>query len=69
MGYELLVTLEHTDKGVIATCEELNAVASGAIEEEALQNLMQAIEALIETYGDEVKERLKERSLKVVEVP
>jgi len=24
---------------------------------------------LIETYGDEVKERLKERSLKVVEVP
>ncbi len=69
MGYELLVTLEHTDKGVIATCEELNAVASGATEEEALENLMQAIEALIETYGDEVKERLKERSLKVVEVP
>ncbi|MCS3919850.1 type II toxin-antitoxin system HicB family antitoxin [Fervidibacter sacchari] len=69
MGYELLVTLEHTDKGVIATCEELNAVASGATEEEALENLMQAVEALIETYGDEVKERLKERSLKVVEVP
>ncbi len=69
MGYELLVTLEHTDKGVIATCEELNAVASGATEEEALKNLMQAVEALIETYGDEVKERLKERSLKVLEVP
>ena len=69
MGYELLVTLEHTDKGVIATCEELSAVASGATEEEALKNLMQAVEALIETYGDEVKERLKERSLKVVEVP
>ena len=69
MGYELLVTLEHTDKGVIAACAELNAVASGATEEEALENLMQAVEALIETYGDEVKERLKERSLKVVEVP
>lgn len=68
MGHELLVTLEHTDKGVIAVCDELSAVASGATEEEAVENLMQAIEALIETYGDEIKKRLEERSLKVVEV-
>ena len=60
MGYELLVTLEHTDKGVIATCEELSAVASGATEEEALENLMQAVEALIRLlrrFSLELRER------------
>jgi predicted RNase H-like HicB family nuclease len=46
---------------VIVSCDELNAVASGATEEEALRNLEQALEALMETYDEEMKQRLAER--------
>ncbi len=51
MGYKLPITLERPDEGFIATCDELNAIASGATEEEALKSLQQAIEALMETYS------------------
>jgi predicted RNase H-like HicB family nuclease len=45
--FEVPVVLEHASEGVLASCDELNAVASGATEEEALSNLEQALEALI----------------------
>jgi predicted RNase H-like HicB family nuclease len=45
--FEVPVVLEHASEGVIVSCDELNAVASGATEEEALSNLEQALEALI----------------------
>lgn len=54
MGYELLITLEHADEGIVATCDELNSVAPGSAEEEALSNLRQAIDSLLETYGVEM---------------
>lgn len=66
--YEVLVVLERMPDGVIASCDELNAVASGATEEEALHNLEQAINALMEAYGKEVRQRLAGRVLKVVEI-
>ena len=62
--HEVPVILEHTPEGVIASCDELNAVASGATEEEALRNLEVAINALMETYGDEIGQRLAERVLR-----
>lgn len=68
MCYELHVTVECTEQGVIVTSDELNAVASSATEEEALRNLEQAIEALMQGYGEEVRKKLKERVLKVTEV-
>jgi predicted RNase H-like HicB family nuclease len=46
---------------VIVSCDELNAVASGATEEEALRNLEQAFGALMETYDEEMKQRLAKR--------
>jgi len=49
--------LEHTDKGIIATCDELNAVVSVAAEEEVLANLRQAIDALLKTHGEEIGRR------------
>jgi predicted RNase H-like HicB family nuclease len=48
--FEVPVIIEHAPEGVIVSCDELNAVASGATEEEALRNLEQALEALMETY-------------------
>jgi predicted RNase H-like HicB family nuclease len=45
--FEVPVIIEHAPEGVIVSCDELNAVASGATEEEALSNLEQALEALI----------------------
>jgi predicted RNase H-like HicB family nuclease len=59
--FEVPVIIEHALKGVIVSCDELNAVASGATEEEALRNLEQALEALMETYDEEMKQRLAER--------
>ncbi|MFA0760475.1 MAG: hypothetical protein HZLCBSQH_000569 [Candidatus Fervidibacterota bacterium] len=35
--FEVPVVLEYTSEGVLASCDELNAVASGATEEEALR--------------------------------
>ena len=55
------VVLEHAPEGVIVSCDELNAVASGATEEEALSNLEQALEALMETYDEEMRQRLAEQ--------
>ncbi|MFA0732432.1 MAG: hypothetical protein LKKZDAJK_001342 [Candidatus Fervidibacter sp.] len=66
--FEVPVVLEYTSEGVLASCDELNAVASGATEEEALRNLEQALEALMETYGEEIRQRLAERVLRVVEI-
>ncbi|GEM_PF-2674428 len=54
---EFPITLEHTDKGIIATCDELNAVVSVAAEEEVLANLRQAIDALLKTHGEEIGRR------------
>jgi predicted RNase H-like HicB family nuclease len=59
--FEVPVIIEHASEGVIVSCDELNAVASGATEEEALRNLEQALEALMETYDEEMKQRLAER--------
>ncbi len=55
--FEVPVVLEHTSEGVIASCDELNAVASGSTEEEALRNLGQAHEALMETCGEEIRQQ------------
>ena len=59
--FEVPVIIEHAPEGVIVSCDELNAVASGATDEEALRNLEQAFEALMETYDEEMKQRLAER--------
>jgi predicted RNase H-like HicB family nuclease len=59
--FEVPVIIEHAPEGVIVSCDELNAVALGATEEEALCNLEQALEALMETYDEEMKQRLAER--------
>jgi predicted RNase H-like HicB family nuclease len=45
--FEVPIVLEHAPEGVIVSCDELNAVASGATDEEALRNLEQAFGALI----------------------
>jgi predicted RNase H-like HicB family nuclease len=45
--FEVPIVLEHAPEGVIVSCDELNAVAPGATDEEALRNLEQAFEALI----------------------
>ncbi|MFN4180104.1 MAG: hypothetical protein ACK4I8_07300 [Armatimonadota bacterium] len=57
--HEVPVFLEHMPEGVIASCDELNAVASGATEEEALCNLEEAINALMETYSDEIRQEVQ----------
>lgn len=57
--YEVPVILEHTPEGVIASCDELNAVASGATEEEAFRDLEAVINALVETYGDEIRQEVQ----------
>ncbi len=57
--YEVPVILEHTSEGVIASCDELNAVASGATEEEALRNLEEAVNALMETFSDEIRQEVQ----------
>jgi predicted RNase H-like HicB family nuclease len=59
--FEVPVIIEHAPEGVIVSCDELNAVASGATEEEALSNLEQALEALMETYDEEMRQRLAEQ--------
>jgi len=59
--FEVPIVLEHAPEGVIVSCDELNAVASGATDEEALRNLEQALEALMETYDEEMRQRLAEQ--------
>jgi len=55
------VSFEKDKHGVVAYCDELNAVASGKTKAEAKRNLLIAVKALLDEYGDEVKSRLKGR--------
>lgn len=58
--YEVPVILEHTPEGVIASFDELNTVASGATEEKVLRNLLEeAINALMETFGDKIRQEVQ----------
>jgi len=65
--YEIHVAFEADEEGVVAYCDELNAVASGYTKEEAQQNLLLAIHNLLEDYSDAVKRRLRGRELTVLE--
>jgi len=66
--YRINVGFEKEKDGVVAYCDELNAVASGKTKEEAKRNLLIAIKSMMDDYGDEVKARLKGQALTVVEV-
>lgn len=68
MKYPLYVSYEETEDEVIAYCDEVNAVASGKTKDEAKANLLEAIETLLNEYGDNVKGQLKERVLTILEV-
>lgn len=68
MKYPLYVTFEKTEKEVVAYCDEVNAVASGATKAEAETNLRKAIEALIKEYDHEIKAQLKKKVLTFLEV-
>lgn len=52
---QVIVMIERTDTESIAFCDELQATASGATEDEALENLRVAIARLLEAYGPEVQ--------------
>lgn len=62
MGYKLAVVLERHEEGFVAYCSDLHAVASGDTEEEALDNLKEAILCLLEELGPEVHELLQRRT-------
>ena len=68
MSRNVHVVFEPCDDEVMAYCDELNAVASGATKSEALANLQKAIAALVEEYGDEVTIRSRDRSEGVLEL-
>lgn len=62
------VVFESCDDEVMAYCDELNAVASGATKSEALASLREAIAALVDEYGDEITIRPLDRSEAVLEL-
>lgn len=66
--YEIHIAFGEDEHGVIAYCDELNAVASGCTKEEAKRNLRIAIQSMSDEYNNEVKARLRERVLTAVEV-
>lgn len=68
MKYPLYVSYEETEDEIVAYCDEVNAVASGATREEAKENLLTAIELMLDEYGDNVKGQLKEKVLTVLDV-
>jgi len=47
--YEIHVDFEADEEGVVAYCDELNAVASGPTKEEAQRNLLLAIQNMMVT--------------------
>jgi predicted RNase H-like HicB family nuclease len=66
--YEIHIAFDEDEHGVIAYCDELNAVASGCTKEEARWNLLTAIQSMSDDYSNEVKTRLRGRVLTAVEV-
>lgn len=60
MKYTLYVSYEEDENEVIAYCDEVNAVASDKTKEEAKENPLKSIEALLDEYGENVKDQLKE---------
>jgi len=49
--YEIYVSFEADEEGVVAYCDELNAVASGHTQGEAQQNLLLAIQNMLDDYN------------------
>ncbi|MGI9951942.1 type II toxin-antitoxin system HicB family antitoxin [Moorellaceae bacterium AZ2] len=48
---KFIFTIEEMDNGrYLATCDELNAVADGETEEEAITNLKEAVKELLKSY-------------------
>lgn len=54
MNYKLPVTIKLCGKEYIAHCEPLRATATGDTPDEALKNLKEAIEEMVDEFGREV---------------
>lgn len=65
---QVVFVVEEINGGFLAYCDELRATASGATEQEAIQNLRAAVSRLLDEYGPEVREEMARRKAVPVEI-
>ena len=71
MIYRLpVIILPFEESGYVARCEEIRATAMGDTVEEAIQNLREAIQEMVEEYGETVvfQDVSPESQVEVIEV-
>lgn len=71
MKYKLpVIVTPLSEGGFLARCEQLRATATGNTSEEAIDNLREAVEEMVQEYGKEVvfREIGPESEVQVIEV-